>query len=292
MTPAVRARLLGCAAAGVAAVATLAACGSPEPGRSPPPAAGRAPGPTSTAPTGGTARPSAGPTAPAGPYVAAVPLPRGCLVLGPGLAGVKVYLVQRSLGLAGLREVYDADTAAAVLHFQSAHGLPATARVDAATWRALGTGSSFCVDRFTRQPAIGPTSSPSAHASAALAFARSQVGTRYIWGGAGPLGYDCSGLALQSLYGGGRVVPGVTTDEHVRSAFNTAAAIYRSPAFGHVALSGRRPGDLVFWGSDFHHMALYLGNDRIVEAVRPVVRIASLWSHGTPLPVVARPFPG
>ena len=87
------------------------------------------------------------------------------------------------------------------------------------------------------------------------------------------------------------MVPGVTTDEHVRTTFNTAAAIYHSSAFGHVPLSQRRPGDLVFWGSDLHHMALYLGGDRIVEAVRPVVRVAGLWSHGVPLPTVARAFP-
>jgi cell wall-associated NlpC family hydrolase len=212
-------------------------------------------------------------------------------VVGPGLAGVKVYLIQKALGLGGRREVYDRTTEAAVTAAQRHHHLPATGRVDAATWKALGTGYPFCIDRYTRQPDLLPTASPSAHAQAALAFARSRLGTRYIWGGAGPIGYDCSGLALQALYAGGRVVPGVTTDRHVENDFNTAAVIYRSTAFGHVPLSRRRPGDLVFWGSDLHHMALYLGSDRIVEAVRPVVRIASLWSHGAPLPDVARPFP-
>ncbi|MGZ4603926.1 MAG: C40 family peptidase [Kineosporiaceae bacterium] len=221
-----------------------------------------------------------------------MPLPRGCLVVGRDLAGVKVYLVQEALGLAGRREVYDATAAEAVVSFQRTHHLAATGRVDATTWTALDIGYPFCVDRFTSQPGVAPSASPSAHASAALAFARAQVGTRYIWGGAGPIGYDCSGLALQALYTGGRVVPGVTTDLHVRNGFNTAAAIYRSGAFAHVPLSLRRAGDLVFWGSDVHHMALYLGHDEIVEAVRPVVRIASLWAHGAPLPTVARPFPG
>ena len=68
--------------------------------------------------------------------------------------------------------------------------------------------------------------------------------------------------------------------------------MYRSTAMLHVPLAQRRPGDLVFWYSDVSHMAVYLGNDRIVEAVRPLVRTASLWVHGTPLPTVVRPFPG
>lgn len=237
----------------------------------------------------GTSTPPA--PAPARPYVASVPLPRGCLVVGPGIAGVKVDLVQRALGLAGHRETFDAATEAAVTAFQRAHRLRPTGRVDSTTWTALRTGYPFCIDRFTRQPTVRASAPASAHAAAALAFAQGQTGRRYIWGGAGPTGYDCSGLALQALYAGGRVVPGVTTDEHVRTTFNTAAAIYRSAAFRHVPLAQRRAGDLIFWGSDLHHMALYLGADRIVEAVRPVVRVAGLWSHGAPLPTVARPFP-
>lgn len=256
---------------------------------SPPPATPTASGPERT-PKESAAPPTPRPT-PAGPYVASVGIPQGCLVIGPGIAGVKVHLIQKALGLGGRPEVYDQTTEAAVSTVQRNHHLPATGRVDAATWKVLGTGYPFCIDRFTRQPGVAPPATASAHAQAALAFARSQVGTPYIWGGAGPIGYDCSGLALQALYAAGRVVPGVTTDRHVENDFNTAAAIYRSTAFGHLPLSRRRPGDLVFWGADLHHMALYLGGDRVVEAVRPVVRIASLWSHGAPLPDVARPFP-
>ncbi len=99
-------------------------------------------------------------------------------------------------------------------------------------------------------------------------------------------------LALQAMYSAGRTFPGITTDLHVQASFATAAVMYHSTAMLHVPLAQRRPGDLVFWYSDLSHMAVYLGNDRIVEAVRPLVRTASLWVHGTPLPTVVRPFPG
>jgi len=222
-------------------------------------------------------------------FVATVPRPAGCLVVGPAIVGVKVYLVQKALGLVNHHEVYDRATTAAVKAFQTSHHLAVTGLVDRTTWTALKTGYDFCMDQFTTQPTLAPASPASAHVAAMIAWARSRIGLPYIWGGAGPIGYDCSGLSLQAMYAGGRVVPGVTTDKHVQGSFNTAKAIYTSPALKHVPLSQRRPGDLVFWGTDFHHMAIYLGSDRIVEAVRPVIHTASLWSHGNPLLTVVRP---
>lgn len=224
------------------------------------------------------------------PYVSGVPLPKGCLEAGPSIVGVKVYLVQKSLGLVGHREIYDAATVTAVKRFQRAHRLSQTGRVNATTWTALRTGYPYCVDRFTQQPTVAPSAKHAAHAAAAITFARAQLGRPYIWGGAGPMGYDCSGLSLQAMYAGGRVVPGVTTDKHVQAKYRTAAEIYASPVLVHVPLAKRQAGDLVFWGRNFHHMAVYTGNDTIIEAVRPRVRTASLWSHGTPRPYVVRPF--
>lgn len=226
------------------------------------------------------------------PYVATVAAPAGCREVGPEIAGVKVYLVQRALGLVGHRERYDAATDEAVRAAQSADGLPVTGRVDASTWQALGIDEPFCLDQFVVQPSVAPGAAREAHVAAATAFARAQVGLPYVWGGAGPVGYDCSGLVLQALHAGGVVVPGVTVDRHVEVDFATAAALAASPALVHVPLTQRRAGDLVFWGTPkVTHVALSLGDDRVVEAVRPAVRTASLWAHGDPLPTVARPFP-
>ena len=108
-----------------------------------------------------------------------------------------------------------------------------------------------------------------------IAWARDQVGRRYVWGGAGPLGYDCSGLALQAMYAGGRVLPTVTTYLHQRQDFGTATAIYES-GLRRVPLSERKRGDLVFYGPagvDDATWRIYLGHDRVVEAVRPKVRV-------------------
>ena len=124
---------------------------------------------------------------PPSPYVSRVPLPVGCHPVGPESAGVKVFLVQRALGLVGHRERFDAATVSAVRSFQSRSGLPVTGRVDRTTWDALRTGYDFCVDRYVAQPTVAPGAPASAHVAAMLAHARSRVGIPYMWGGAGPM---------------------------------------------------------------------------------------------------------
>jgi cell wall-associated NlpC family hydrolase len=248
----------------------------------------RTPTPARTTATG---RPLAAPTPVGGPYVTWVQPAHGCLTVGPSIVGVKVYLVQRALHLVGHGEQYDAATTAAVRAFQTAHLLPVTGLVDEATWSALGTGYPFCVDRYTAEPVVAASATAAARIEAMIAYATSRVGTAYMWGGAGPIGFDCSGLVIQAMYAGGRIVPGLNTDLHVQASFRDTNYMYASQLL-HVPLSQRRRGDLVFYGPSMSHMAIYLGNGEIVEAVRPVIRIASLYADGLAAwPYVVRPFP-
>jgi cell wall-associated NlpC family hydrolase len=47
----------------------------------------------------------------------------------------------------------------------------------------------------------------------------------------------------------------------------------------HVSLSQLQPGDLVFFGSDFHHVGLYVGGGQMIEAPHTGadVRYASIY---------------
>lgn len=56
--------------------------------------------------------------------------------------------------------------------------------------------------------------------------------------------------------------------------------------FKHVALEDRQRGDLVFYEG---HVAIYLGNDEILDAYPPKVRTTSIWTHSYPI-AIARPF--
>jgi hypothetical protein len=239
---------------------------------------------------GGAAPVSAGKN---NPYLAdEVPRAAGCIVLGHAWAGVKVAMVQRRLGTTHELDRYGSDTKRAVATFQGRSDLRVTGRVNRATWKALGFHQSFCMDRFTVQPSVSAPTGAKKRVEAMITWARAQLGRSYIWGGAGPIGYDCSGLALQAMYAGGRVIPSVDTYHHQRRDFGTAAAIYDS-GMRRVPLDQRRRGDLVFYGPKgaTTHMAIYLGKGRVLEAVRPLVRRSAIGGHGVPLkPQVVRPF--
>ena len=61
-----------------------------------------------------------------------------------------------------------------------------------------GTAHAVRRRRLGRAPAPGPAVQPVTPGDQAVLFAFLQLGKPYIWGGNGPVGYDCSGLALAS----------------------------------------------------------------------------------------------
>jgi cell wall-associated NlpC family hydrolase len=107
-----------------------------------------------------------------------------------------------------------------------------------------------------------------------VAFAFEQLGKPYIWGGNGPVGYDCSGLALASWENGA----GVSFARVANEQYMTAG----SP----VALVDLQAGDLVYWGTSqtdgesVYHTAIYVGGGQIVEAAGSDVHLAPLGQWG------------
>lgn len=225
-----------------------------------------------------------------------VPRAKGCLKVGPQVVGVKVYLIQKRLGLTSSLERYDAATEQAVEDFQRSHDLPVTGRVGRTTWKAMGIKRGYCVDRYTKQPKVPLSATRRERIDAMIEYARKRVGKRYIWGGAGPMGFDCSGLALQAFYAAGLAVPEITTYQHQQADFRTSWTMYTGAGLRKKSFAKRKRGDLVFWGEPgtVTHVALYLGKGRIVEAVRPQVRLARLADSHPDVPrkaYVVRPFP-
>ena len=112
------------------------------------------------------------------------------------------------------------------------------------------------------------TALPSGGSNAgAVAVALQQLGTPYVWGGAAPGGFDCSGLASYAFAQIGKSVPHFT------------GAIWS--AFPHVASGTEEPGDMVFFNGG-GHMGIYIGNGQFVHAPHTgdVVRIANLADRG------------
>jgi cell wall-associated NlpC family hydrolase len=89
-------------------------------------------------------------------------------------------------------------------------------------------------------------------AGTAIRFALAQLGKGYRWAAAGPNAYDCSGLTLAAWRAAGVSLP------------HNAAMQWR--VVTHLTRDQLRPGDLVFYYRDIHHVALYLGGGRMVHA--------------------------
>ncbi|TCO48084.1 NlpC/P60 family protein [Actinocrispum wychmicini] len=92
-------------------------------------------------------------------------------------------------------------------------------------------------------------------AGAAVQAALSRRGDPYVWGGASPGGFDCSGL-VEWAYG----QAGVGLPRSSRSQFGLGKS---------VSINDLQPGDLLFYGgsaSSIHHVAMYVGQGMIVHA--------------------------
>ncbi|MFG2307454.1 NlpC/P60 family protein [Streptomyces sp. NPDC048566] len=100
---------------------------------------------------------------------------------------------------------------------------------------------------------VGTTATPAGRK--AIAFATRQLGKPYVWGAEGPDSFDCSGLTSQAWLAAGRVIPRTSEEQWRR--------------LRHVPVDSMRPGDLVIYFADASHVAIYIGDGRIIQAPRP-----------------------
>ncbi len=132
---------------------------------------------------------------------------------------------------------------------------------NAGAWHLLGVNPAFsfsvvantAAETLPQSPA--PMSTLGAEASPAVAIAQRYLGVPYLWGGADPSGFDCSGLVAYVFAQLGIWLP------------RTAAQQYA--ACRPIALAALGPGDLVFFGSSpttIHHVGIYVGNGAMIDA--------------------------
>lgn len=117
------------------------------------------------------------------------------------------------------------------------------------------------------RPVACPVEYPGGPGGAAAKRACDQIGDPYVWGAAGPDSFDCSGLTMYAWSG--------SLTHNAAGQFSQTTPISRSQL---------RSGDLVFYGSDFHHVAIYVGGGWVVHAptTGDYVRMAKVDGPGAP----------
>jgi hypothetical protein len=148
-----------------------------------------------------------------------------------------------------------------------------------------GTMQAFGAAGPGRPPPQALMFEPITPGDKAVLFAFQQVGKPYIWGGNGPVGYDCSGLTLNSWQHGAGVGFARVANDQYHTAGNP------------VALNQMAAGDLVFWGSNtadwttVYHAGIYVGGNRIVESTGDHVQLnlISQWGMSDIMPNGRRP---
>ncbi|BCJ46599.1 hypothetical protein GCM10010168_38780 [Actinoplanes ianthinogenes] len=78
------------------------------------------------------------------------------------------------------------------------------------------------------------------------------IGKPYVFGSEGPNSYDCSGLTKAAW-----AAVGVHLEHYTKDQWGSGKSVSRSEL---------KPGDLVFYYSDVHHVAIYIGGGMVVHA--------------------------
>jgi cell wall-associated NlpC family hydrolase len=153
-----------------------------------------------------------------------------------------------------------AEDAAAALKASKAAARPAVAasaptrtvaKVVAPQAQARATVTTASKPATSRIQSTVPATT-SSRAAAVLRYAYAQLGKPYRYGAAGARTFDCSGLSMRAWQAAG-----------VSLSHNAAAQYYSTP---HVARSKLEPGDLVYFGFPIHHVGIYIGGGKMIEA--------------------------
>ena len=136
-------------------------------------------------------------------------------------------------------------------------GEPLAAGVTRDGWVPVRTAYDY--PGWIRTDALGGDPDPlwlEPRVSDPLDFARSLLGSPYLWGGMTAAGIDCSGLVHMSFRAAGRLVP--------------RDADQQEDAAEPVAEDSLRPGDLVTYGDGraADHVAFWLGEGRILHSTQ------------------------
>ncbi len=190
-------------------------------------------------------------------------------VLHYGSTGSLVKVVQRRIGGLAVDGSFGPKTLAAVKHYQRTHHLAVDGYVGPHTWYSLGGFPGYGHSRSTPPSSSRSATRTAVHTSSSsvVGIAKRYLGVPYVYGGASPSGFDCSGYVQYVFAKAGIHVP--------RTASAQQRAAHR--------VSNPRPGDLVFFGYPAYHVGIYIGHGKMASAHKPgtVTQIGGMYAAHT-----------
>ena len=178
-------------------------------------------------------------------------------------SAIEAQLSERESMLASIRDQI-AELQAAEARRQERLQAEARARVAAMSQQrqaqSLDTTSATTPSASTEE-AIGPA--PPAQYGGVVGVAMQFLGVPYVWGGASPSGFDCSGLIMYAY-----AQVGVSLPHHAASQYGMGSPVSRDQL---------APGDLVFFNG-LGHAGIYIGGGQFIHAPHSgdVVKISNL----------------
>lgn len=194
--------------------------------------------------------------------------------INPGDRGETVKTVQTRLKALGyytyskITDFYGPITESAVRAFQKANGLSVDGVIGPKTLSKLNSSSAVAKGKTTTTTTasssntktvsvLGASSSSSSKVESMIAFARTKLGCRYVWGATGPSTFDCSGFVLTCLKSVGVSAP------------RTSASMSSVSSWDKISKANLQRGDLVFFSSSsayVGHVGIYLGGGQFIHA--------------------------
>jgi peptidoglycan DL-endopeptidase CwlO len=140
----------------------------------------------------------------------------------------------------------------------------ARARLAAVQRETAGSPETEVVSTFSATPVEALAPAPDARYGGVVGIAMQYLGVPYVWGGASPSGFDCSGF---SMYVFAQV--GVSLPHHAATQYGMGTPVSRDEL---------QAGDLVFFNG-LGHMGIYIGGGQFIHAPHSgdVVKISSLF---------------
>ena len=112
--------------------------------------------------------------------------------------------------------------------------------------------TSYSAPAAAPKPKPAPKPQPS-FGERVVSIAQSKIGSPYVYGAAGPNAFDCSGFTSWVYAQAGKSIP------------RTSSA--QASAGKKVSMNALQPGDVISYYGGASHVAIYIGNGKIVHAL-------------------------